>query len=47
MTSSNPLQIHDELVLEVEKTVVKEVGVWLRTCMENAASLKGSASFQF
>ncbi|VFQ97668.1 unnamed protein product [Cuscuta campestris] len=33
------LQVHDELVLEVDPSVIKEAGVLLRTSMENAASL--------
>ncbi|KAL2622687.1 hypothetical protein R1flu_002892 [Riccia fluitans] len=34
------LQIHDELVLEVDKTALKEVSEAVRSCMEGAASLK-------
>ncbi|KAL0330755.1 UNVERIFIED_CONTAM: Helicase and polymerase-containing protein TEBICHI [Sesamum angustifolium] len=33
------LQVHDELVLEADPSVVKEAGLLLRTCMENAVSL--------
>ncbi|PIN15386.1 DNA-directed DNA polymerase [Handroanthus impetiginosus] len=33
------LQVHDELVLEAESSVVKEAGLLLRTCMESAVSL--------
>ncbi|KAH9571445.1 hypothetical protein CY35_02G094300 [Sphagnum magellanicum] len=35
------LQIHDELVLEVDKRVLKEVASMLRYYMEGAATLKG------
>ncbi|KAL0394056.1 UNVERIFIED_CONTAM: Helicase and polymerase-containing protein TEBICHI [Sesamum latifolium] len=33
------LQVHDELVLEADPSVVKEAGLLLQTCMENAVSL--------
>ncbi|KAL3819028.1 hypothetical protein ACJIZ3_004933 [Penstemon smallii] len=33
------LQVHDELVLEADPSVVKEAGLLLQTCMESAASL--------
>ncbi|XP_057525105.1 helicase and polymerase-containing protein TEBICHI isoform X3 [Amaranthus tricolor] len=33
------LQVHDELVLEVEPAYLKEAGLLLKTCMESAASL--------
>ncbi|KAL3650829.1 hypothetical protein CASFOL_007232 [Castilleja foliolosa] len=33
------LQVHDELVLEVDPLVVKEAGLLLRTCMESSSSL--------
>lgn len=33
------LQVHDELVLEADPSMVKEAGSLLRTCMENAAFL--------
>lgn len=34
-------QVHDELVLEVEPSYLKEAGLLLKTCMESAASLLG------
>lgn len=34
-------QVHDELVLEADPSVVKEAGVLLQTCMEKAVSLLG------
>ncbi|MCO5573274.1 hypothetical protein L7F22_027043 [Adiantum nelumboides] len=34
------LQIHDELVLETEKSALREVAAFLRSCMEGAATLK-------
>ncbi|KAH7283331.1 hypothetical protein KP509_34G001800 [Ceratopteris richardii] len=34
------LQIHDELLLEVDKAALPEVSKYLRSCMEGAASLK-------
>ncbi|XP_073129538.1 helicase and polymerase-containing protein TEBICHI isoform X2 [Henckelia pumila] len=33
------LQVHDELVLEADSSVVKEAGLLLQTCMERAVSL--------
>ncbi|KAL8143865.1 hypothetical protein V2J09_016897 [Rumex salicifolius] len=33
------LQVHDELVLEADPSMVKEAGALLKTCMENASSL--------
>ncbi|XP_042440198.1 helicase and polymerase-containing protein TEBICHI-like [Zingiber officinale] len=33
------LQVHDELVLEVERGLIKAAGNFLQSCMENAASL--------
>jgi hypothetical protein len=38
------VQIHDELVLEVDKSVLKDVANILRTCMEGAATLRGMKS---
>ncbi|KZV31631.1 DNA polymerase theta-like [Dorcoceras hygrometricum] len=35
------LQVHDELVLEADSSVVKEAGLLLQTCMERAVSLLG------
>ncbi|KAI5071714.1 hypothetical protein GOP47_0013965 [Adiantum capillus-veneris] len=35
------LQIHDELVLETEKSALPKVAAFLCSCMEGAASLKG------
>lgn len=33
------LQVHDELVMEADSSVVKEAGLLLQTCMERAVSL--------
>ncbi|XP_051137227.1 helicase and polymerase-containing protein TEBICHI [Andrographis paniculata] len=33
------LQVHDELVLEADPSVIKEAGLLLKTCMESAVSL--------
>lgn len=37
-------QVHDELVLEVDSTVVKEAAFLLQKCMESAAMLLGTSS---
>lgn len=36
------VQVHDELVLEVDQSVVKEAALLLKMGMENAASLLGT-----
>lgn len=41
MLSNSFLQVHDELVLETDPSVVKEAGLLLQTCMESAMSLLG------
>lgn len=35
------IQVHDELVLEVDPSVIKEAALLLKTSMENAVSLLG------
>jgi len=35
------MQVHDELVLEVDPSILREAGMLLKMCMENAASLLG------
>lgn len=35
------IQVHDELVLEVDPSMIKEAALLLQMCMENAASLLG------
>lgn len=40
-------QVHDELVLEVDPSVIKEAALLLKTSMENAVSLLGSYSVLF
>lgn len=35
------IQVHDELVLEVDPSVIKEAALLLQTSMENAVSLLG------
>jgi DNA polymerase I-like protein with 3'-5' exonuclease and polymerase domains len=39
-----PIQVHDELVLEVDPSVVKEAALLLQMSMENAALLLGICS---
>lgn len=38
------LQVHDELVLEADPSVIKEAGLLLQMSMERAASLLGMSS---
>lgn len=38
------IQVHDELVLEVDPAVIKEAALLLQTSMENAALLRGMFS---
>lgn len=40
------VQVHDELVLEVDPSVMKEAGLLLKMTMENSTSLLGM-SFAF
>lgn len=35
------MQVHDELVLEVDPSMIREAALLLQTCMENAALLLG------
>lgn len=35
------IQVHDELVLEADPSVIKEAALLLQTSMENAVSLLG------
>ncbi|KAG6389488.1 hypothetical protein SASPL_150956 [Salvia splendens] len=39
------LQVHDELVLEADHSVVKEAGLLLQSCMERAMSLLGTVDW--
>ena len=39
-------QVHDELVLEVDPSVIKEAAALLQKSMENAASLLGKINMQ-
>lgn len=42
LTNIYVIQVHDELVLEVDPSVIKETALLLRISMENAASLLGN-----